>query len=101
MFTKLLQADVGLAQCWKPVHNAGGRVVPGACLKLLGGLADGLEGGLGLRVAALVWVNQQAQPHIALLDIHVLGARLHSHDGVCTGFLGCAQLPTQRPAVSC
>ena len=97
----LYKSAVSLAQSWKAVCTAGGRVVPGACLELLGGLADGLKGGLGPRVAALVRVDQQAQPHVALLNVHVLGAHLHSHDGVCIGFFGCAQVPAQRPTVSC
>lgn len=64
-------------------------------MQLLGGLADGLECALRLGVAALVRVDQQAQPHVALLHVSAPRVRLQPHDCICVPFLRGTQHPAE------
>lgn len=64
-----------------------------ACLQLFGGLADSLEGGLSLWVAALVRMDQQTQAHVALLDDRTPGLWLQPHDCIRVCLLSSPHLP--------
>lgn len=70
-----------------------------AYLQVLGGLVDGLEGVVGARMVALVGMDQQAQPPVALLDVSALRFHFNAQRGIRIRSLCLCALQHPGPAI--